>query len=136
MNDAVLAPFIPEPSLLTQPFRDLAAQGILSRQRCAHRGYDMFPPQFACPMCLETSLEWLPRNGRGKLYSFSLLHVGVDGRALAQPAILADVNLEEGWNMVNCPVDQVRCDMAVRVTWRRLSESINLPVFGPISDAS
>ncbi|MFT5175278.1 MAG: putative OB-fold protein [Gammaproteobacteria bacterium] len=135
MNDLVLPTFIPEPSSLTQPFWDLAARGVLSRQRCKQCDYQMFPPQFACRMCLDTSLAWVPSKGLGRLYSFSLLHVGIDGRALPQPIILVDIDLEEGWNMltnlINCPLDEVRCDMAVTVTWKRLSASINLPVFEP-----
>lgn len=138
MSDTGNQAFIPEPSWLSQPFWDNANNGVLSRQKCAACGFEMFPPQFACRRCLSTTLDWIASSGKGSLYSFVVLHMGADGSPLAQPKILADVDLQEGWhmmtNIVDCPVDRVRCDMAVAVTWQRLSCSINLPVFAPLDN--
>lgn len=131
MNDQ----FVPEPSWLTRSFWENANRSVLSRQHCTHCGYDMFPAQFACRQCLSTELEWQPSTGRGRLYSFSVLYMGDDGKPLPSPVVLADVDLEEGWHMmthlIDCPIDQVECDMDVVLSWRRLSDSINLPVFRP-----
>lgn len=127
--------FLPQPSWLTQPFWDQAAGGVLSRQQCRSCGYNMFPPQFACTTCLGIDLDWVASTGRGRVYSFSVLYIGVDGRRLAEPTILADVDLEEGWHMlthiVNCPTEEVRCGLRVNVIWRPLSPTLKLPVFAP-----
>ncbi|WP_340151254.1 Zn-ribbon domain-containing OB-fold protein [uncultured Sneathiella sp.] len=129
--------FIPEPSWLTQPFWDNANKGVLTRQKCKNCGFEFFPPQFACRQCLGTELTWVPSKGRGRIYSFSVLHMAPDGRPLVNPTILADVDLDEGWHMMtnieDCPVEQLECDMEVSLKWRRLSDLINLPVFSPVN---
>ncbi|MEX0407307.1 OB-fold domain-containing protein [Aquibium sp. LZ166] len=135
MNGSSAGTFVPEPSWLTLPFWEHANRGVLCRQKCASCGYDMFPPQFACRRCLGTDLPWVSSSGRGRIYSFTILDMGTDGRPLPQQKVLADVDLEEGWhmmtNVVGCPPDRVSFGMEVRVVWQRLSDRINLPVFVP-----
>jgi uncharacterized OB-fold protein len=127
---------VPEPSPLTKPFWERANQGVLCRQKCAACGYDMFPPQFACRNCLSTNLPWVPSRGRGRIYSFTIVDLGSDGRPLLEQKILADVDMEEGWhmmtNIVACAPNKVTFGMKVQVSWRRLSDGINLPVFVPV----
>lgn len=136
MNGSLTATFVPEPSFLTRPFWEDANHGILCRQKCAACGYDMFPPQFACRNCLGTDLPWVASTGRGRVYSFTILDLGTDGRPLPQSKVLADVDLEEGWhmmtNIVGCSPAIVTFGMEVRVVFQRLSAEINLPVFAPI----
>jgi uncharacterized OB-fold protein len=49
---------------------------------------------------------------------------------------VALVELREGvrmmTNIVDCPPDDVRSDMAVEVTWEQLSDGRQLPLFRPV----
>lgn len=135
MSEAPEFGFVPTPSPLTQSFWDSAAAEVLVRQRCRGCGSNMFPPQFACRTCLSVELEWTASTGFGTLYSFSVLHMSDAGLPLPVPTVLADVNLEEGWhmmtNIVGCSFEDVTIGMPLEVSWRRLSPTINLPVFIP-----
>lgn len=126
-----------DPSWLTAPFWELAGRGVLSRQRCRSCGHEPFPPQFACPACLGTDLEWVVSSGRGRVYSFTVVHLAADGRPLEEPSVIADIDLEEGWhlmsNVVGCDPAEVEIGLEVVVTWQRLTETVNLPYFTPAS---
>jgi uncharacterized protein len=125
--------FVPTPSWLTQPFWDNAQREVLSVQVCADCQNKIFPPQFACPSCLGTDWEWVPSRGRGTIYSFTEAHLDPIGRRLAEPTLIADVDLDEGWhimtNIVDASPSDVSIGSAVEVVWRRLSPEINLPLF-------
>jgi uncharacterized OB-fold protein len=50
---------------------------------------------------------------------------------------MAMVDLEEGYTMfsgiVDCPFDQLRCDMPVTETFEKQNDLITLPMFRPAS---
>jgi uncharacterized OB-fold protein len=72
-------------------------------------------------------------SGRGKVHSYSV--VWRPQPVFDPPYVVAVVELEEGWfmltNIVGCPVDQVRCDMAVGVEFKQLTPDVAVPVFRP-----
>ncbi len=85
------------------------------------------------------ALEWRTASGRATVYA-----AGVEHRPEAaganfsdgQPYCVALVDLEEGvrmlTNVVGCPPDAVHSGMAVTVTWERLSDGRQLPLFEPV----
>ena len=84
------------------------------------------------------ALEWRTASGRATVYAAGVEHrPEAAGAAFSggQPYCVALVELEEGvrmlTNVVGCPPDDVRCGMAVTVTWEPLSDGRQLPLFQP-----
>lgn len=102
-------------------------------QRCP-TGHVFYYARTHCPQCLSRDLEWVEASGRGTLYSFTICE-----RAQSPdfepdvPYVVAAIALEEGPRMtsllVDTPLDQVRCDMPVQVTWQDVSDEVSMPYF-------
>lgn len=123
-------------SELTRPFWAAAARHELVRPVCAACGSSFFTPQVACPSCQSEDWEFEASTGRGTIHSFTVVH-RAPTQGFDPPYVVADVELEEGWNMmtniVQCPPEQVRIGAAVCVTWLDLDgpgpAPATLPVF-------
>jgi len=63
--------------------------------KCKICGYVAFPKKVVCPVCLtKESMEEIELSGKGKIDTFSVLHVGAPGFAV--PYVVAYVVLQEG----------------------------------------
>ncbi len=63
--------------------------------RCSHCNYVAFPKKVICPACVtKESMEEIELSRKGKIDTFSVLHVGAPGFAV--PYIVAYVVLPEG----------------------------------------
>ncbi len=120
------------------PFWEAARQGRLVAQRCQGCGHIFLPPRRWCPRCWSSELEWTPCSGRGRVYSFTVVHQApspfFQERA---PYVLAIVELEEGprlmANIVGVEPGRVHIDMAVQVTFERRGE-VSIPQFTPTEE--
>jgi uncharacterized protein len=129
---------VPVPSALTRGFWEAAARRVLVRPVCDRCGASFFSPQVACPRCLSEAWAYRESTGRGSIYSFTVVH-RPPSPAFAPPYVIADVSVDEGWNLltnvVGCRPDEVRIGQRVAVRWEPVSDDIVLPVFGPEADA-
>lgn len=105
-------------------------------QRCQACGHIRWPASILCPICHSREMNWIVSQGKGKVYSFAVYHMAYDpGFEKDLPYVVADVELEEGprllTNIVDCPPDEVRCEMPVEVTWEDITEEFSLPKFKP-----
>ena len=127
-------PITPE----ARPYWDGLKQGKLMLPRCAACARPFFYPRVVCPMCGGRDIGWVEASGRGRLYSFAIAHQSIN-RAMKVPTpyVLALIELEEGprmmSNLVNVAADpaQLRCDMPVRVVYRRLTDDVTVPLWEP-----
>jgi uncharacterized OB-fold protein len=113
-------------------------EGELRIARCGACGYYIHPPTPRCPRCLSESVAPHAVSGHGRVYTFT-----INRRAwspgLEVPYVIAIVELEEQGdlrlmtNIVGCPPEDVRVDMAVHVAFRQQGEAY-APVFRPVSD--
>lgn len=137
MTDQLLAPqngplphAIPGP--VTAPFWDACAEAVLRYQRCGQCGVAVFPPAEHCRHCLSEALSWQTSDGRGEIYSFTVVYrpVTVAFRAPYAPAI---VDLAEGYqmltNIVGIRPDQLDVGLPVRVDFHQVSHDLWLPYF-------
>lgn len=128
---SVAARVLPMPTPVSAPFWEGCAAGELRVQHCDDCEERFFPPLPACPRCLGDRLRWVASSGRGVVYSYSVVH-RPQVPSLAVPYVVAIVELEEGWrmatNVVDCPPEDVAVGLAVRVSFRRVSE-VTLPFF-------
>jgi uncharacterized protein len=95
MNDMRPKP-IPIPDEITRPFWEAAKERRLVVQRCAACGYYNHPPRNVCDACLSQELRFEPVTGRGRIYTFTVMHQrDVPGFESEAPFINIVVELEE-----------------------------------------
>jgi hypothetical protein len=87
---------VPEATDLTSPFWDAAREGRLAIQRCGACRYYNHPPKEACDNCLSTDLAFEDVCGRGRVWSWTVMHQkSVAGFEDAVPYLTALVELDE-----------------------------------------
>jgi uncharacterized OB-fold protein len=91
----------------------------------------------ACPSCLSEDYRWAGASGRGRLYSYSIVHRPVDPARFDAPYVLAVVELDEGprllTNIVDCPFDQLRVDLPVELRVVALDDDLKVYPFAPMA---
>jgi uncharacterized protein len=128
------------PPLLTDLNREFwtsGATGSLRLMRCqACRRY-LHPPTPVCRYCLSRDTAYEEVSGNGTVASFSVNRHRWAPTATTEPYVVALVQLAEQddlrliTNVVECPVEEVRIGMPVRVTFRPF-EDVVLPLFVPV----
>jgi uncharacterized OB-fold protein len=131
---AKVEPFLQE--IEAKPFWAALREHRLIAQRCNACGrFFSFPPQGSCPHCLAADFRWEELSGNGTVYSFVTYHrawhPSYEGKT---PYNVSLVDLAEGprliSNVIDCPPDQVRIGMPVRVVYED-HEEYTLPKFRP-----
>lgn len=75
-------------------------ESYLIGSRCNVCGYVSFPKRDVCPACLkENTMEEIRLSRRGKIYSYSVLHVPLPG--FPAPYIIARTELPEGPRVIS-----------------------------------
>jgi uncharacterized OB-fold protein len=121
-----------------RPFWDGAREGRLMIQRCGDCSKHVFYPRVACPHCFSERLEWVQASGRGTVYSYTVVYNNAPSAFIADvPYVVAVIELAEGVrmlsNLVQCNLDELRCEMPVEVTFERLNDEFTLPKFRPVT---
>jgi len=124
------------PDAVTQPWWDATAEGRFVVQRCDVCQHYQHYPRALCTSCGSTEhLGFVEATGRGIVYSHTTVR-RAPHPAFTPPYVVAMVRLEEGpvllTNIVGCAPEDVRCDMAVKVTWEDLPDGRKLPLFEPV----
>jgi uncharacterized OB-fold protein len=122
----------------TQPFWDAAAQHRLVVPRCTSCGTSRMPPSPFCWRCRSQDVEWVEHDGRGELYSFTVIrHAVIPDVRDALPFVAGVVELPGtgGCRVVGDVVDvdpaDVRIGMAVELVWYDVREGTSVPCFRP-----
>jgi uncharacterized OB-fold protein len=127
---------LPRPSEDTAPYWEAAHKGELRMQKCGDCGHVRFPPSLLCARCLSESAEWTKLSGRGKVYSWIVIHQSQHPAFNADtPYNVAIVELEEGprlhTNIVGCANEDIHIGMPVEVVFDRVSDDTAMPKFKP-----
>jgi uncharacterized OB-fold protein len=140
-TDAAEVPFriLPRLTDLNRGFWTGGAQGELRFLRCQDCGYYNHPPTPICPECHSKRLASEAVSGKATLHTYSINHQPwMPGPELpfvvGIVAIPEQAGLRLTTNLVNCPIDEVRIDMALRVTFEHHPDpdgDIYIPVFEP-----
>jgi len=126
---------VPNPVPTSEPFWKATKDHKLMLQRCA-QGHVFYYARTHCPECLSRDLEWFEASGKGKLYSYTVIHRAQSPDFEADvPYIVAAIILDEGPRMTSLLVDanpaNVQIDGAVEVTWQDVSDAVSMPYFRP-----
>ena len=113
-----------------QAFFQAAAEGRLLYKRCEACGRPHHPPRSICPHCHSDHTQWQASDGRGEVYSASMLRRGVP-----VPYCVAYVTLDEGVTMMSDLVDfgDATPPVGTRVQVRFVAAEggAKVPMFGP-----
>ena len=64
--------------------------------KCVDCGMVIAPPSGTCYGCGSNKMDWTDVSGKGKLVSFTVIHIAQDDFADEAPYLIAIVELEEG----------------------------------------
>ena len=125
---------LPRPAPESTPYWEAAAAHRFKLPRCNACRKFWFPPSRTCPHCLAADFAFEEVSGRGRVFSFVTFH-RVYNPAFDVPYVVALIELEEGprllSNVVDIPVEEVRCDLPVEVMFDDVAAGVSVPKFRP-----
>jgi len=71
-------------------------EGKFKAYKCVECGMVIAPPSGSCYGCGSSKMEWTEVSGKGKLVSFTVIHIAPDEFVEEVPYYIAIVDLEEG----------------------------------------
>ncbi len=124
---------------LSAPFWEATKRHELMMPRCKTCANIFFYPRERCPKCMSDDLGWTRLGGRGRLYSFTVVHQTAHPAFQPEaPHIYAIIQLDEGArmpsNLVECAIEDARIDMPVEAVFDDGSEEFTLVKFRPAAD--
>ncbi len=124
---------LPEPSALTRPMWDAAAEGALALQWCCDCQKAIYYPRYVCPECWGQQLEWRHATGNGTIYAKSRHWVaGHDELAELVPYTVALIDLAEGVRMLALLHEDAQdapVGSAVQLSWGDVPGGRRIPSF-------
>jgi uncharacterized OB-fold protein len=125
---------VPVPSVVSEAYWEGCRQHRLTYLHCTSCGAVQFNPAVLCRACNARTLEERLSEGRGAVYSWSLVWRGPTP-AYTVPYAPAIVALNEGFHMISniigCEPDEVTTGLRVEVAFHELFDGTVLPYFTP-----
>ena len=125
---------IPVADEASQEFFDGAKDGRLMLLQCSQCDRYRLPGRERCADCWSTDTKWTQASGRGKLYTFGVMHQKYHPAfADVTPYNYAIVELEEGprmvTNLVDVPVEEYEIGMPLEVAFEEIDDEVTLVLF-------
>ena len=124
------------PDLHTRPFWDACRRRELRLQRCTGCGRFRHPPLPGCPYCASTSVEWALLAGRGRVFSYTIVHhPAMPSLKDSVPYNVVVVELDGApdarliSNLVDVPPEELQVGMPVELVWDEVAPDVVLPRF-------
>lgn len=124
----------PVHNVLSEQWFKAARNDVLLIQQDPMTGAAQMYPRARVARFPEREPEWVEASGRGTLYSFTVVERSIHKEfATMTPFTIAIVDLEEGaritsW-IVDTPIEQIRCGMALKVVFREIHSGVKMPCF-------
>ncbi len=125
---------LPLPDADTAEFWAGCARHELLMQRCARCKRFRFYPRPMCPQCNSMDCTWQRMSGRGRIYSWVVVHPPVLPAfqslvpyAVVLVALDEDPELRLVGGLLDCSPDDLRMDMPVEVAFEEVAEGVVLP---------
>ena len=122
----------------TLPWWQAAAEHRLVVQRCTGCGHFRHPPGPACAECRSLDSEWVELPGRGRVYTYTIVHRPVSAAQAGQlPFIIAVIEPEGAdgvrlmSNLVEVDPEAVEIGLPVEVVWEDMGPELSVPRFRP-----
>jgi uncharacterized OB-fold protein len=129
---------LPMPTEDSLPYWEGTRQSELRAQRCNACGHLRWPPATHCPRCLSPDHEWMKLSGRGKVFSWIIVHKSQHPAFWGDPFNVAIVELDEGprlhCNLVDVEPARIAIGLPVEVVFEKQNDEITLPKFRPLQE--
>ncbi|MCS7108818.1 MAG: Zn-ribbon domain-containing OB-fold protein [Sulfolobales archaeon] len=96
--------------------------------RCKDCGYTCYPPKAACPKCSSRNIERIALGSVGKIVSYTVVNVPIEGFENMSPLVIALVETSNGkvlTQLTNVKPEEVRLGMEVEATIRRSAMTLD-----------
>ena len=128
---------VSEADELTEPFFAAGEEGRLLLATCSVCGEMRLPTAPACPSCLGEGFEWNEVSGRGRVYTFAIMHQRYHPAWGARPALQhrrggAGRGAAHAANIIGVENDAIAVGMPVEVVWEREGDA-PVPRFRPVA---
>jgi len=114
-------------------------EGKFKAYKCVECGMVIAPPSGSCYGCGSSKMEWTEVSGKGKLVSFTVIHIAPDEFAEEAPYYIAIVELEEGTRVSArllgydpLKPEEVRLGIAVKMEYETIASGRKYLAFRPI----
>ena len=133
--------YVPDPDGRNADFYHHLVQGQLHLQQCEDCARFLHPPRFRCAGCGSLALVFLPSEGRGRLFSWTVTHRPVDPGWAAEglPWATVVIEMEEGVRLVGGwrgQLEELRLDLEVEVEIEPAGENFAFLYFRPSGQES
>jgi uncharacterized protein len=131
-----------EPSPLEAGFFAAAATGGLAIQQCARCRQLQHPPRELCTHCHADELGWAALSGRGRVFTYTIVHHPIGPLRAHVPYNVVSVALDEDpeirvvSNVVDVAPDDIRVGLRVVVSWEPVRGDLSVPRFRHASEES
>lgn len=102
-----------------ESFYKFVKKGKLMGAKCGKCGQLLVPPKPMCPNCLSKVLRWKELPSRGKLLTYTIIHVAPKQFQSMAPYVVGVVKLEEGAQLPgiikNVALDAVKVGMSLAI---------------------
>jgi uncharacterized OB-fold protein len=125
------------PDVHTREFWAYCARRELRFQRCACGRFRQ-PPRSGCPHCGATATEWVAVAGRGRVFSYTIVHhAALPSLAADVPYNVVTVEFDDApgvrlvTNVLDVRPDELRIGMDVALAWDEPAPGVVLPRVRP-----
>jgi uncharacterized protein len=124
-----------EPSPLAAGFFAAAGIGGLAIQECTRCRHLQHPPRELCARCHADELGWAALSGRGRVFTYTIVHHPIGPLHEHVPYNVVSVALDEDpeirvvSNAIDVAPDGIHLGMPVVVTWEPVRDDLSLPRF-------
>jgi uncharacterized OB-fold protein len=123
----------PQRDEASAPFFAAAAQNRLVLPRCEVCSVWLPPMSVACPRCQSDALIWTTASGRGKVFSWTVIHNAPPAFRSEIPYLIVEVELDEGphleTRLLGVTPSAVRLDLPVEAGFCHPREGDSYPIF-------
>ena len=110
-------------------WREIPQRYNLIGNKCGACSRIYFPPRESCPYCRRKSMgnmKDIKLSGKGKVITYSIIHVAPENFEDQIPYPIAIIELDEGpritAQIVDCKIEDVKIGMRVQSTFRKIQE--------------
>jgi uncharacterized protein len=131
---------LPRTTPISAPYWEGCRQGELRLQGCLDCGGIQHPPRVHCSRCRGSRLHWQAVSGRGRVESFTWVHMPLsEAWAAEAPYALVLVRLAEGplmmSNLREASAGELAIGLEVEVFFEPRGDGMMLPQFRPLPEA-
>jgi uncharacterized protein len=125
---------LPPVDSATRPFWEGAKRRELLVYKCLNCGRAYWPAIY-CPACDSPRMEWVKASGKGRIFTFTVVHQAPPNWSADIPFNVSWIKLEEGpilmSRVVDCKNEDLRIGLSVQAVFEDITNEITLVNFKP-----